>query len=65
MTAKHEPKLISVEDGVLVVRVKERAVEGAANEGCIRALAQHLQIPQTRIELVRGARAKQKIFRIS
>lgn len=56
---------ISEEHGTLTLRVKERAVEGAANEGCIRALATYYQVAPSTITLVRGARAKNKTFRLS
>lgn len=47
-----------------VLRVRERAVEGAANAACIRALAEKLKVRQAQIALVRGERARQKTFLI-
>jgi len=44
------------------LRVRERAVEGAANEACIRALAAALGVARSSVELVRGERSRQKIF---
>ena len=56
---------ISVEDGALVVRVRERAMEGAANEACVRALAQALDVAPSCVTLVQGARSRQKRFSIA
>lgn len=53
---------ISVQDGSLVLRVRERAVEGAANDACIRMLAEALGIAPSRVRLLRGAHSREKIF---
>jgi uncharacterized protein YggU (UPF0235/DUF167 family) len=50
------------EDGTLVLRVRERAVEGAANAAAVRALAQAYGVPQSAVELVLGARSRRKRF---
>jgi uncharacterized protein len=55
---------ISEEDGVLVVRVRERAFEGAANEACARALAARFGVAPSAVDLVRGARARHKRFAV-
>jgi uncharacterized protein len=44
--------------------VRERAIEGAANEACIRALAALFSIPRSRVALLRGARSREKRFAI-
>ncbi|MDE2481668.1 MAG: DUF167 domain-containing protein [bacterium] len=46
----------------LVVRVRERAVEGAANAAVIRALAEHFDVAPSRVTLVHGSRSKTKRF---
>jgi uncharacterized protein YggU (UPF0235/DUF167 family) len=48
----------------LIVRVRERAIEGAANNACIRALAQHFNVAPSKIVLVRGERARTKLFEV-
>ena len=53
------------EGGILVLRVRERAVNGAANDGCVRALADLLAIAPSAIVLQRGARGRTKTFHIS
>lgn len=49
---------------VLLVRVRERAVDGAANEGVVRALADHLGVPKSRVSVVRGHTARVKTVRV-
>ncbi|MCV7124343.1 DUF167 domain-containing protein [Mycobacterium lacus] len=56
-----------VEVGVdtdLTIYVPERAVDGKANAAVSRLLAQHLGVPQARVKLVAGARARLKRFRV-
>lgn len=55
---------ISLEASGLVLRVRERAVEGAANEACIRALSQALGVAPSRVTLLHGARSREKRFAI-
>lgn len=52
----------SEEGGTLVLRVRERAIEGAANEACIRALAARYRVPRSAVTLVFGARGRRKRF---
>lgn len=44
----------------LVVHVRERAADGAANEGVIRALADHFGVPPSRVTIRRGHTARVK-----
>lgn len=55
---------IGVEGDSLILRVRERAVEGAANEACIRALAAALDVAPSRVQLLRGAHSRDKVFSI-
>lgn len=55
---------ISSENGEIVLRVRERAVEGAANRACVRALAEAYGVPPSGVELVAGARSRRKRFSI-
>ena len=48
-----------------LLRVRERAVDGAANEACVRALAHALDLPPSRVELVRGQRGRTKTFAVA
>ena len=46
------------------VWVKEPAVDGKANDAVIRALAEHLKLPQALIKIRSGQSSKQKVFEI-
>ncbi len=52
-------------DGVLTVYVRERAVDGKANEAVVRVLAQHFDVPRSRVTLASGATSRIKRFRIA
>ena len=56
---------ISSEAGTIVVRVRERAIEGAANAAAIRTLAQAYGVPRSAVELVAGAHSRRKRFSIA
>lgn len=49
----------------IVVRVRERAIGGAANAACIAALATYLGVPPSAVRLVRGARSRHKLVDIA
>ncbi|MHC9294789.1 DUF167 domain-containing protein [Mycobacterium sp. LTG2003] len=53
------------DDGALTIYVPERAVDGKANEAVTKLLAAHLGVPRSHVELVSGATARVKRFRIS
>jgi uncharacterized protein len=62
----HKGPLIEVgPNGGLTIYVRERAVDGKANDAVTRLLAAHLQLPRSRVELVSGARSRLKRFRVS
>jgi hypothetical protein len=48
----------------IVLRIRERPIEGAANDACVRALAEHLHIAPSSITLERGTRSREKLFAI-
>ena len=48
----------------IVVRVRERAIEGAANQACIHALAVAYGVSRSSVELVGGFRSRRKRFAI-
>jgi uncharacterized protein len=51
-------------EGVLLVRVVAPPVEGRANEAVRKLLASRLGLPPGRIEVVRGARARDKLVEV-
>jgi uncharacterized protein YggU (UPF0235/DUF167 family) len=52
------------EGTTVVLRVRERALEGAANAACIQAIARFLDVAPSRVTLVRGHRGRQKAFAV-
>lgn len=55
------PGVETAEDGALTVAVAARAVEGAANEAVVRALAEHFGLPRSRVTIARGHTARVKL----
>lgn len=51
-------------NGQLTIYVRERAVDGKANEAAAKLLAAHLQLPKGQVELVSGATSRVKRFRV-
>lgn len=45
-----------------MVRIREPAQEGKANDACRRALARALGVAPSTLRLIRGHRAKVKVF---
>lgn len=67
VTAKTKSKTAEVEkidDAHFIVKVKAPPVDGKANIAIIEALAEHFNIGQSRVRLVSGSVAKQKVFEI-
>ncbi|HEU5480622.1 MAG TPA: DUF167 domain-containing protein [Candidatus Tumulicola sp.] len=56
---------IALDGGTIVARVRERAVDGAANAACVRLLAGCLAVAPSSVVLVRGARARRKLFAVA
>ena len=51
-------------DGALVVRVTSRAVEGAATEAALRAVADAFDVPRRAVTLVHGATSRHKVVEV-
>jgi len=51
--------------GALAVAVAAKAVDGAATDAALTALAQALEVPRRGVWLVRGAAARQKIVGVN
>jgi uncharacterized protein len=54
-----------VHGGALRLAVREAPVEGAANAGCVRVLAQALAAPRGAIDLDPGAKGRRKRVRVT
>ena len=53
-----------VRDGVVQVRVSAPPVDGRANEALRRLLAKALGVPPSRVSVVRGQGARDKVVRV-
>jgi uncharacterized protein (TIGR00251 family) len=52
------------QDGVLVVRVNAPPVGGQANKAVRKLLAKHYGVAPSRVEIVRGHAAREKVVRL-
>lgn len=52
------------EAGVLKLKVSKPPVEGQANRACLELLSDVLDLPKSRLELVRGHTSRVKTFRL-
>lgn len=60
--SKKGPLVEAGADGRLTVFVRERAVDGAANDGVIKVLAAHFGVPRSRVMIVRGHTSRSKLI---
>lgn len=58
--SRRGPLVETDDDGSLLVHVRERAVDGAANAGLERALAEHFGVAPSRVSVVRGHTSRTK-----
>jgi uncharacterized protein (TIGR00251 family) len=59
------PSVGGLHDGALVVRVRERAIDGRATHAVVRTLANAFAVTLRDITLVSGAHSRRKMFEIS
>ena len=62
--SRHREEVVVGSDGTYIIYTKAPAIEGRANAAAIKLLAKYFGVPQSRVKLVRGARAKHKVFLI-
>ena len=48
-----------------IVAVKEPATEGKANQAVVRAIAEHLNVPQSSVSIVSGHTIRDKVLEIT
>lgn len=65
VTPKASRERIVVEDGAIRVYVTVVPEDGKANQAVTALLAKALGVPKTSLVLVRGAAARDKVFRVS
>jgi hypothetical protein len=58
-------EITGVEEGVLRVRLRAKAVEGQANEALVRFLAERLGVSRRNVILLRGHTARRKVVAVS
>ena len=67
VTVKPGKKKASVEvseDGIFIVSVSARAIDGKANEAVCLALARHFGVASSRVTIERGTKSRKKIVYI-
>jgi uncharacterized protein len=52
-------------DGAVILRVTATATDGKANKAACKLLAETCRIPQSRVEIVRGALRRDKVVRLA
>jgi len=57
-------EVLSIDRGQLLVKVRAKPQDGAANQAVLELLAKALDIAPSRIELLRGASGREKLVRI-
>ncbi|MEI8176779.1 MAG: DUF167 domain-containing protein [Candidatus Omnitrophota bacterium] len=46
------------------VWIREKPVEGRANDAAIRAIADHFHIPPSQVMLIKGQTSREKVFEV-
>ena len=59
------PKVGGTRAGSLAVKVRERAVEGAANDAVVEAVARALAIRAREVRIVHGRQSRRKLLEIT
>lgn len=61
--ARHEA-IQGLRNGAIVVRVSAPALDGRANKALRRLFASELGVAPSKVEIVRGARSREKLVRV-
>ncbi|MCL7409704.1 DUF167 domain-containing protein [Marivivens donghaensis] len=64
VTPKASRDRILVEDDTIRVYVTTLPEDGKANKAVVKLLSKALGVPKTRLDLIRGATSRDKVFRI-
>jgi hypothetical protein len=62
--SKKGPLIEPNDEGSFTIYVRERAVDGAANEAVIKLLAKHLGVPKTTLAMTNGHKGKIKTIKV-
>ncbi len=64
VTPKASRDRILVEDDAIRIYVTTVPEDGKANKAVVKLLSKALGVPKTRLDLIRGATSRDKVFRI-
>ncbi len=64
VTPKASRNLVKLQDGVLRVHVTAVPEAGKANAAVVKLLSKALGVPKSRLQLLRGAASRDKLFRV-
>lgn len=56
---------IAISDGLLLIKVRANAHDGAANAAVVRLLAQALGVAASRVSILRGATGRMKVVALA
>ena len=59
-----KPSVVKTSKDYFEVRVDERATDGRANKRLLEILAEHFNIPKSRVTILKGARSRNKILEV-
>jgi uncharacterized protein (TIGR00251 family) len=59
-----QPRVVRVSEDYLEAWVDERAMGGRANKRLVEILAEHFNIPKSRVSIIRGTKARNKTVQI-
>ena len=59
-----EARVTRMDESSYEVRVDENAVGGKANRRLVEILADHFQVPKSKITIVRGAKSREKVVEV-
>lgn len=51
-------------DGTYVVKVKERAQKGKANQAVVETIAEHFGVPRSSVAIIQGLTSRNKLIQI-
>ena len=60
----HRDEVVGERDGVVVIRVIAPPVDGKANAALCRLIAKRAGVAPSRVEIVRGHTAREKVIRV-
>lgn len=63
--SRYREEVVANSDGSLTIYIKAPAIKGRANLAAIKLLAKHYGVAPSRVELVRGATSRNKVFEIA